>query len=192
MGKALIRKQLLALRRQLDATTHSQLSQQVQQQLLRSDCFVQAKTIALYSPINNEVATEKIFAAAQRRDKKIYYPRVNGDELEFFEVFAAADLSPGCFGVAEPVAGEGISVDTLDLIVVPGIAFDLRGHRLGYGRGYYDRQLEKTSVKTVTVGLSFEAQVLTLLPAEVHDRPLDFIATESRLIPCRSSLAGSS
>lgn len=186
MGKTLIRKQFLDLRKQLDVTTHSQLSLQVQKQLLMSECFARAKTIALYSSINNEVATEQIFSVAQGLDKQIYYPRVNGDDLEFVAVLDATDLMPGRFGIAEPVAGEEIPVAKLDLIVVPGVAFDLRGHRLGYGRGYYDRQLARMSVETVAAGLSFEMQFSPLLPAEEHDRPLDFIATETRFIPCCS------
>lgn len=186
MGKPLIRKHFLNLRKQLDATTHAQLSLQVQKQFLISEGFAQAKTVALYSPINNEVATEQIFSAARGLAKQVYYPRVNGDDLEFVEVLATTDLSPGTFGIAEPAAGKKISVAKLDLIVVPGVAFDLRGHRLGYGRGYYDRLLARMSVETVAVGLSFEMQFSRLLPAEGHDRPLDYIATETRFIPCCS------
>ncbi|MFK5926988.1 MAG: 5-formyltetrahydrofolate cyclo-ligase [Desulfuromusa sp.] len=186
MGKASIRKQFLNLRKQLDLTTYLYLSQQIQQQLISSRCFVRAKTLALYSPINNEVATEQVFLEAKRLNKKIYYPRVHGDELEFFEVFTATDLSPGSFGVAEPAPEKKNSIDELDLVVVPGVAFDLKGHRLGYGRGFYDRQLAGSLMEATSVGLGFEIQLIDLLPTEDHDQALDFIATETRFIPCHN------
>lgn len=186
MGKILIRKEFLDCRKQLDLPTHSRLSQQVQQQVLSSKHFLCAQTLALYSPINNEVATAQIFAVATELNKQIYYPRVAGDELEFFRVCASTELLPGAFGVAEPLTEEKISVAELDLIIVPGIAFDLRGHRLGYGRGFYDRQLVGRPARTVSVGLSFEFQFCDLLPTEIHDQALDFIATETQFIPCHA------
>jgi len=185
MEKVIIRKQFLDCRKQLDALTYSRSSQQIQQQLIDSECFVRAKSLALYSPINNEVATEQLFAAARGLDKKIYYPRVVGDELDFFEVRASNELMRGAFGVAEPVSGEKISVADLDLIVVPGVAFDLRGYRLGYGRGFYDRQLVGKPTGTISVGLCFKIQLCDLLPTETHDQALDFIATETKFIPCQ-------
>jgi 5-formyltetrahydrofolate cyclo-ligase len=190
MKKTLIRKRVLSDRKQLDSLTYTCLSQQAQQQLIGSDCFSRAKILALYSPINNEVATEQIFTAAEGFDKKICYPRVNGDDLEFIVVDSVNDLVPGIFGVAEPLRGEKLFVEGLDLIVVPGVAFDLDGYRLGYGCGYYDRQLAEIGSDVVTVGLCFEFQLCDLLPNEAHDQRLDFIATETRFIPCHADVAG--
>ena len=184
MGKLSIRKQFLADRKKIDLLEHARLSQQAQQQLIASACFVRAKALALYSPINNEVATEQIFAAARKDNKRIYYPRVAGDGLDFFAVATPEELVKGAFGVAEPVSGAKISVADLDLIVVPGVAFDLHGYRLGYGRGFYDRQLVGKPTGTVSVGLCFDSQLCDLLPTETHDQTLDFIATETRFIPC--------
>ena len=184
MEKVSIRKQFLDCRKQLDLSAHSRASQQIQQQLIASECFVRAKTLALYSPINNEVATEQIFSAAKKLDKQIYYPRVAGNEFSFFKVGTLDELLQGAFGVAEPVSAEKISVTDLDLVVVPGVAFDLRGHRLGYGRGFYDRQLVGKPAKTASVGLCFDFQLCDSLPVEAHDQVLDFIATETRFIPC--------
>ncbi|MDX2479189.1 MAG: 5-formyltetrahydrofolate cyclo-ligase [Desulfuromusa sp.] len=184
MGKKNIRKQFLDCRKQLDLQTYSHLSQQIQQQLVGSEYFIRARALALYSPINNEVATEQIFTVATELNKKIYYPRVAGDELDFFEVNTINELVPGFFGVSEPVSGEKISVTALDLIVVPGVAFDLMGGRLGYGRGFYDRLLTGKASRTVSVGLCFEIQLCDLLPSEAHDQALDFIATETKFIPC--------
>ncbi|SDZ89440.1 5-formyltetrahydrofolate cyclo-ligase [Desulfuromusa kysingii] len=186
MGKTGIRQDLIKRRKQLDLPTYLRLSQQAQSQLLNSECFDRATTIALYSAINNEVATGQIFSEARKQGKRTYYPRVNGDDLDFYEVFSPAELLPGYFGIAEPAVGAKASASQFDLIVVPGVAFDLRGNRLGYGRGFYDRQLAQQNKATISVGLSFDLQLATLLPTEDHDQTLDFIATETRFIPCPS------
>ena len=191
MEKKSIRKRLLNGRNQLDPETHSRLSSRAQRNLIESDCFVLAEKLALYSPVNNEVATEKIFIAAKDAGKKVYYPKVVADDLNFVEISSLADLSPGVFGVPEPTTGQTAHVTELQLIVVPGLAFDQRGHRLGYGRGYYDRQLSVKPAATIAVGLCFEFQICARLPEEGHDQQLDFIATESRLIPCHIGVAGS-
>lgn len=184
MGKKFIRKQFLDSRKQLDLPTYFRLSQQAQRQLIGSEGFIRAGTLALYSPINNEVATDQIFAAAKELGKQVFYPRVVGEDLEFIEVCAVNKLVPGAFGIAEPVAGGKKTVGELDLIVVPGVAFDLGGHRLGYGCGFYDRQLAGKSTETITVGLCFEIQLCDRLPTEAHDQALDCIATETRFISC--------
>ena len=184
MEKVSIRKQFLECRQKIDVPTYDHLSQQVQSRLIASEPFIQAKSVAFYSPINNEVATEQIFTAAKKNNKKIYYPRVAGDVLGFFAVSTLDDLVRGAFGVAEPISVEEISVAELDLVVVPGVAFDLHGYRLGYGRGFYDRQLVEKSTETVSVGLCFNLQLCESLPTEAHDQVLDFIATETKFIPC--------
>ena len=184
MEKEFVRKQFLDYRRQLDLSTCSKLSQQVQQQLIDSEPFVCAQSLALYSPINNEVATEQIFKVARKQNKQVYYPRVVGDELEFLEVSAVKGLVMGTFGIAEPEIGEKIPVAELDLLIVPGVAFDVRGYRLGYGGGFYDRQLIGKSAKVISVGLCFDTQLCDLLPTEEHDQALDYIATETKFIPC--------
>ena len=185
MGKVSIRKQFLEYRKNIDFPTYDRLSKKVQSRLIDSELFGRAKSVALYSPVNNEVATAQIFTAAAKLKKKIYYPRVAGDEFGFFEVSTLDELVRGAFGVAEPVSKEEISIAGLDLVVVPGVAFDLHGHRLGYGRGFYDRQLLNKPAETVSVGLCFDLQLCESLPAESHDQVLDYIATETKFIPCQ-------
>lgn len=185
MGKESVRKNFLDCRRQLDLSIYSDLSQRAQRQLIDSELFFRAKSLALYSPINNEVATEQIFLAARGQGKQVCYPRVVGEKLEFLEVGAINSLVLGAFGVAEPEIGRKISVAELDLLIVPGVAFDMRGHRLGYGGGFYDRQLTEISKTTISVGLCFETQLCDLLPTEEHDQALDYIVTETKFIPCR-------
>jgi 5-formyltetrahydrofolate cyclo-ligase len=184
MRKAAVRKQVLALRCRLDPLTYLQLSGEIQQRLLQSDCFLSAKRLALYSPIRNEVATEQIFMAALRAGKRVFYPRVSGEDLVFAAVSHLDQFVTGAFGVAEPISDHCVGTADLDLIVVPGVAFSAPGFRLGYGRGYYDRKLESKSSETASLGLAFDLQLCDLLPIEEHDQRLDFIVTETKFISC--------
>jgi 5-formyltetrahydrofolate cyclo-ligase len=186
MKKQIVRERMLLLRGQLDDRSYVRLSQQAQQRLMTTASFQRAKTLALYSPIRHEVATEQIFFAARAAEKQVFYPRVVGEELEFCEVSSATDLVAGAFGVAEPSGGSMVRADELDLIVVPGVAFSPDGFRLGYGRGFYDRQLAGRPPTTVAVGLGFDLQLVDSLPVEEHDQQLDCVVTETRFIPCRA------
>jgi len=190
MTKAEIRQQLLALRKQLDPAQHRSLSVQVQARLMASPQFRRAEKVALYSPVQNEVSTAALFTAALEQRKAVFYPRVLGEELVFRRVFSLVALTLGAFGVMEPGAGPGVTASELDLLVVPGAAFDLRGQRLGYGRGFYDRCLARTEPDNLSVGLCFELQLREKLPAAEHDVAVDFLATEDRLIPALNKEVG--
>lgn len=192
MGKQIIREAVFRSRQQLVSSDHVRLSRQVQDRFLDQPYFQQAQTLGLYSAIRHEVATDRVCAIALRRAKQLHYPRVVGDDLHFCQIAAADELHPGSFGVSEPVAGAAcIAMEDLDLLVVPGVAFDAYGHRLGYGKGFYDRYLATRPSSLVTVGFAFEFQLFERLPVEVHDQPLDYIVTESRVIPCCNDAAGS-
>jgi len=191
MTKHVIRQELLA-RRNLLAETECRLwSQQAQQRLIDSDCFKAAQVLALYSPINNEVQTALLFDAAGAVRKRVCYPRTHSESLEFVEVAELQALKAGRFGVAEPQTGVPLPVTEIDLLVVPGVAFDRTGHRLGYGKGFYDRELERVTNTTISVGLCFGFQLCARLPREAHDQPVQFVVTESEFLSCRPLGAGS-
>jgi len=191
MPKHVIRQELLTRRKQLGFAEHQHWSLQAQQRLIDSDCFKAARTLALYSAINSEVQTALLFAAACTDGKRVCYPRIRSGALEFVAVAAEQNLQPGCFGVAEPQNGDPLPVAEIDLLVVPGVAFDRTGHRLGYGKGFYDRELGRVSASAVSVGLCFEFQLCDRLPHEPHDQPVHFLATEVEFIPCHPVGAGS-
>ena len=189
MDKAQIRARLLTQRRSLSAGQAQSLSKQVEGRLLALDVVTQAGMIALYSPIHNEVATQGGFRYAVAAGGRVCYPRVCGSHLEFVEVTALSELVPGCFGVMEPPSGQVIAVADIDVVLVPGVAFDRYGHRLGYGRGYYDRFLEAAG-STVKIGVCYDFQLCDKLPDEEHDQRLDGIVSNAEVIPCRDGAAG--
>jgi len=182
MPKRSIRTQLLAERRSRPIETCINSSLEIQRRFLQSDLFCRAECLALYSAIHNEVLTGTVFTRAIEDGKTLVYPRIKDDELEFVEVLSLADLAPGAFGVLEPKGRQLVPIEELPLIVVPGVAFDLAGHRLGYGRGFYDRALAACRADCMKVGFAYDSQLLDALPAAKHDQRLSVLITESRTL----------
>lgn len=183
MPKQRIRQEQLSARVCLSLEQREVLSSRAQQRLLNHDIFADAQTVALYAPIRCEVDTSMLLQAAMKSAKRVVYPRVwrtNAGQtgMDFFEVTSADDLHPGAFGVLEPHTDCAVSVGEIDLVVVPGVAFDRSGYRLGYGKGYYDRAMRARSAKCVLAGLGYAFQLEADLPREAHDLVLDWLITD--------------
>lgn len=181
MPKKTIREQILARRKYLSAEACLRDSLRAQDRLLATAEFAAAAAIALYSPISNELFTEEICHEALRQGKRVAYPRVAGDGLNFVEVGDLTELVPGAFGILEPSGSRVLPLSRLDMIVVPGVAFDLLGGRLGYGKGFYDRILHQQDAGWL-VGLCFELQLADRLPTETHDVLMDLVVTDRRIV----------
>jgi len=190
MSKSQLRQRFLVQRKRLDEQQYIAQSFSVQRLLLASDLFAGAVSLALYSPVQKEVATDYIFERSRAAGKKVCYPRVVGDGMHFYPVDTLDMMNCGAFGVCEPAITNPVVLDDLDLVIVPGVAFDMRGYRLGYGKGYYDRKLAGCQKRPLLVGLCFEFQICQDLPIEEHDQSLDLLVTESRIIPCHNGVAG--
>lgn len=181
MPKTLVRTELLQHRIALGADDSHRLSAQIQGRLLLLPEYAAAQTIALYHPVKREVETAMIFAAGRSCGKTLCFPRTCGDHLEFVAVDRLADLAPGRYGIFEPVGGRAVAVAEFDLVVLPGIGFDRRGFRLGYGKGYYDRTLAGRTPRTRLVGLGYRFQIVESLPTHDHDIALDMVVTEDEI-----------
>jgi len=182
MPKKNLREEILARRKSLAAETCLALSLEIQARFIDMIEYRDASVIALYSAILNEVFTEEILRAARLNGKKVVYPRVRDSLLEFAEVRERSDLVPGVYGILEPSGTSVCSVREIDLMLLPGVAFDLSGYRLGYGKGYYDRTLHGFLGDVLLVGLAFDMQVVETIPAEIHDVRLDLLLTEERMV----------
>lgn len=182
MPKRSIRAQLLAERKSLSVEACAELSGVVQQRLIDSGALAAVGCVALYSSIHNEVFTGVVAAKALAAGVVVTFPRVQGDNLVFVEIADLSELSPGAFGVLEPQGERLVPCQDLDLVVVPGIAFDMTGHRLGYGRGFYDRALDDCRSSCVKVGLAYDFQLTDSLPTAAHDRTLSVLMTEKRTL----------
>jgi len=182
MPKRPIRTQLLAQRRHCSAEDCLHLSLLIQTRFLDSAAYRQAGCIGLYSPMLNEVQTELLARRCLADGKRLSYPRVKGAGLEFVAVSGLGDLAPGSYGIPEPTGEHLVPYPELELLVVPGVAFDLSGHRLGYGKGYYDRVLALCRPVLERVGFAYEFQVVAQLPADPHDCRLTRLVTEQRIL----------
>lgn len=180
---------MLAHRRALSAASCSSASRLVEQAFINSAEFAVAGVVALYSAINNEIDTSDLLRTALLLNKEVIYPVVAGEELLFRRVTTTAALLPGAFGILEP-ADYCVEYppSVADLIVIPGVAFDLNGRRIGYGRGYYDRALHQLEGEGRLVGFCHDFQLLDEIAEEPHDVKLDMIITEKRVVCPRDGL----
>lgn len=182
MPKRPIREKLLLARRHLSAETCLHLSLLIQTRFLASDAYRRARCVGLYSPLLNEVHTELVARQCLADGKRLAYPRVRGQALQFVEVTTLEALAPGAFGIFEPTGESLVSLAELELLVLPGVGFDLAGNRLGFGKGYYDRALAAAPSALLRVGFGYEFQVVEQLPVAAHDCRLELLVTEQRLL----------
>ena len=181
--KYAIRTALLRQRAKLPQARQQQLGGEAQARLLELDAFRSAEVVALYSPIRNEVPTALLLHQALALGKTVCYPCVAGSDLHFFQVESEAEMQVGCFGICEPDRnGREIGPERIGLMLIPGVAFDRRGHRLGYGRGYFDRLLEGGRFGGLRIGFGYDFQLVERLPVEPHDQILDLLVTEKQVL----------
>ncbi len=180
--KKLIRNDMVKKRSTLDETTALNMSRHIAEKLCGSEEFKNAQTIALYSSKDFEVSTTEIFNKAISLGKKVYYPKTCSKTraLTFFKVLSLDDLIVGEFSITEPYGdSENIEAKNLDLIVVPGLAFDKKGTRLGFGMGCYDTAL--AHYNGTIAGLSYGFQFVETLPKESFDKPINLLITENNI-----------
>jgi 5-formyltetrahydrofolate cyclo-ligase len=151
------------------------------ERLLKVPEVARARKVAAFAPTPVEVGIDPALRALVERGATLLLPWVDGDDLRLAEVAdLGSDLAPGHRGVREPLAQRRIDVDPseVDVAIVPGVAFDLRGTRLGGGGGHYDRFLVRLRSGTPVVAVAFAAQVVGALPREAHDVGVDVVVTE--------------
>lgn len=163
-------------------------SAEICRRLIADEIFGTAAAIGLYWPFKKEVITESIFYAATQEQKDVGFPRVltHDERIVYISVLDLTTLAVGTYGIMEPPYDHErvIGYSALQLVVVPGVVFDERGFRIGYGGGYFDRLLAEESLTAKTAGLSYDLQVVGRIPEQDHDRRVDVIFTESRVIRC--------
>jgi 5-formyltetrahydrofolate cyclo-ligase len=185
MTKKELRKQLLERRSALSDSEVGEKSLLIQREAIDLKEFRLVKIVALYSEIQKEVSTGEIFAESLRRDKVLLYPRVvrKGKRLIFAQVKGKEDLEKGNWGIMEPRIGlKEFSPRQIDLVFIPGVAFDREGRRLGYGQGYYDRAAEGLRKDCIKIALAFDFQVIEGIPNSSKDLRVGKIITERRII----------
>ena len=184
--KRALRKEMLATLAAMSPQTVAAKSLQACRRLTDLEEFRSAQTVMIYLPMPHELDTGALALAAWQDGKTVVAPRVFWGQRHMVPVVCQSlndkDLSPGRFGVREPLEGEPWPLEEIDLVVAPALAFDRQGHRLGRGGGFYDRFLASALLKATACGLGFAEQVVDQLPIADNDRRLDVLVTDKEVL----------
>ena len=183
--KAHLRELCLARRARLTPSDRCRMSADIALHVSTMPAFRDSRTIMLYLALPQEVQTEVLLAECHRMTKRIGVPVVTRRGLIAAQLRPEAKLRPGAFGILEPAADTTIiSPGEIDCVLVPGIAFDGRGARLGFGKGYYDRFLCRLPAPTHLCGLAFSTQIIERVPDMPHDVRMQWLVTEGGVRSC--------
>ena len=172
MDKKELRAMIRAQKRAMTEQEIESKSQRLTELFLATDAYRQAKTIYGYLPYNQEVRTEALLEQALRDGKRVAVPKCYGDEMRFIYLDDLSKVEKGYCGIPEPVDDEPLGDDPTALVLMPGLAFDKEGHRIGYGGGFYDKFLMQEP-EHPTLALCYDFQMLPELHTEEFDIPVD-------------------
>jgi 5-formyltetrahydrofolate cyclo-ligase len=187
ISKLELRKTLLSKRRQVTATERQIAGQEAAKLFSATEIFQQSQHIACYYPLLNEFDCLPIIQEIWAAKKNCYLPVSTTDKkLDFLSYQENTKLQPNQYLIFEPVGMANISLDELDIVLLPLVGFDSQGNRLGMGGGYYDRTFEimrnTNNQKCLLIGLAYEFQQVPALPEDPWDVALDGVLTEERII----------
>lgn len=170
LTKAKIRSKILEKLKAQKEEERNLKSKSIKEKLFRLEVFKQAKRVMFYIAFGGEVETKDMIKEAQKLGKIIAVPICKKNRIIKACLFGdKAHLERGPYSIWEPVKKECLTLKFLDLAIVPGLAFDKKGRRLGRGKGYYDRFLKRLTPNTTSIGLAFDFQILPNIPATTHD-----------------------
>ena len=174
MDKQALRKEIRDKKRAMTEAEIIAASQRLAELFVASEAYRQAKTIYGYLPYNQEVRTVPMLQQALADGKRVAVPKCYGDEMRFIYLEDLSQVEKGYCGIPEPITDEPVADDKTALVLMPGLAFDPQGHRMGYGGGFYDKFLEKEP-NHPTIALCYGFQMLEHLETEAHDIPVDTV-----------------
>ena len=174
MNKQELRSAIRCLKRQMTAAEITEKSKSLADQFLATEAYRNAKILYGYMSYNQEVRTLPILEQALRDGKRVAIPKCCGSDMRFIYMDDLSRTEKSSFGIPEPIADGPVADDRSALVLMPGLAFDLRGHRIGYGGGFYDRFLA-AEPDHPTVALCYEFQVLDHLETAEFDVPVDLV-----------------
>jgi 5-formyltetrahydrofolate cyclo-ligase len=181
-SKNSIRKEMIAARDNSLKEYRIRAAESITDKLLHADWYDKSTTILVYSAIRSEVDLTGFIERAWADGKELYFPKVEGDEMEFYRADSRDALAPGAFGVCEPTTGERLArmIPFFTPILVPGVAFSKDCHRIGYGKGFYDKYLtaNQKNKRLAAIGIAFSIQVVDAFETDEFDYPMQEVVTE--------------
>ena len=174
-----IRKRVLSYRDSLDKKEWEENSRKIQDCVVTHPFFLESNTIYCYIDYRNEVGTESIMKKAWQLGKRVAVPKVEGEEMNFYYISDLSDLNEGYRGIPEPDVKFPAN-DVHALVIMPGVAFDRNRNRIGYGKGFYDKFMDKHP-SFHSIALAFECQILDTIDAEMFDYRPEVLITEENV-----------
>lgn len=178
MEKSHIRRKINAMRRMLSEEERQSAAEDVFARLEQTAAFLLADTVLMYHSLPDELSTRGFLKKWGGR-KRFFLPRVNGVNLDILP-YDESRLELGSFHIEEPTGNDTVDPSEIELMIIPAVAYDRRGNRLGRGKGFYDRLLGE--VKATKIGVGYEFQLVDEIPVEEHDVPMDMVITQSATI----------
>ena len=181
--KKLLRNKILLIRDSLEEEVKNNMDYEIYKKLIDSELYLNANNIFIYMSFGKEIETKNIINKALKDKKKVYIPKIYKEDksMRAIRLKSLAELKENSMGILEPIDdSDYINKEQLDLILVPGVVFDLSGHRIGYGGGYYDRYLEDIKAIRNKLVLAYDLQVIDFIDSEIHDIKFDYIITNTR------------
>lgn len=175
-----IRKKNRLYRDKMTEEECCQRSIQICYRILNSSLYEEAEYVYGYYPLGNEVSLIPVLEDCLSQGKRLALPRVEGKQIDFYEITSLDQVKEGCFHVMEPTTSLKMQ-ETHALVLTPGVAFDKKGNRIGYGKGYYDRYFSSYP-ELIRLGVSYHCQVEDLIPAEENDVKLQYLITECKMM----------
>lgn len=181
-----IRKEILKKRDEISKDIKAIKDSLIKQRLFSFLEFITAKTVFFYASFRSEVETLSMIKESLKIGKRVVLPKVDKERLRLmlYEIKDISELFPGYMEIPEPLLPNErlVNLDDIDLIIIPGAAFDYSGNRLGYGGGYYDILLSERKKEVPIIALAYEEQLVDSIPSEMHDVKVDIIVTDKRVI----------
>ncbi len=187
-NKKTLRQETILKRDAIPENIKEEKDAAIRQRIIRLPEFTDAKTIFFYASFRSEVDTIEMIKISLSHGKQIILPRVDKEnkKLLLYKIKDINELAQGYMGILEPSVSEGklTGLDDIDLIIIPGSAFDVSGRRLGYGAGFYDGLLAGMKKKIPIIAPAYEEQIVDDIPSEPHDVKVTKIITDRRVIDC--------
>lgn len=184
--KAALRARMRRMRVAISPQERAASAERVMSRLFDVPALQTARTVLSFSSFGSEVPTEWIARRLHDEGRRVLLPFLEGHDIEAAEAPASDSLVATDYGPMEPTERVAVHPTEVDVVLVPGLAFDRLGYRVGYGGGHYDRYLVRVGTYAVRVGIAFHAQLVPAVPHGVEDEPVDLVVTEAETVDCRA------
>jgi 5-formyltetrahydrofolate cyclo-ligase len=186
-AKRALRRRILERRDAIDTSERAERSARIASRLRSLPEVERARTVMAFWSFGSEVETGPLIRALHEAGTRVALPRIQGRDVAAVDYAPGDPVAPTGFGAMEPTGGEVLEPGDVDLVIVPGVAFDRAGGRVGYGGGFYDRFLRRTRPEVPAIAIAFADQIAERVPAGRADRRVDAVVTEDEVIRCRTS-----